>query len=713
MGAIELRLSGGSHIVLRGAEEGAKVAFAAGDGEKQPTFTMTAYNGGPVRPERPALGVPLIVDLASASAPATLPVVLDHDDSQIVGQADSIRITANGIEASGRVTGDWKRPGDPAEKVVTHARNGFSWGVSPFGNIGRLEEVRAGSSVMVNGRTVSGPVYVARSVRLRHLSLLADGADQSASARIAAAAAKENPMDPKFAEWLKARGLDSATLGEATIAALKSDYEASLKAGGGGDQPPKPRLVTGDDPLAFAKAKRDRTQRMNEIAARAGDDYPEAIEVVEGLLAKAQEQNWTVGDFETAVVRETTRHLRARPIDNRPRGSNDDGLIPQEVFEAGICMSGNMSEASLKKNFSQEVLNRAHDRWRGRLGLIDALTIAARRAGWSGDSPSADLQGVLECAFDGGRRRNRDGNDRLMAGGGPSTYDISNIVSNVMNKFLVDHFNAVDRKAFDRISATRNVKDFKQITSVTLTGDITFTEVPASGKLDHGTFADQAYTNQASTYGKMVGVSRKDMINDDLGALTQLARRIGRGGALALLHRFWTVFMDNSAVFTSGRGNYDEGSDTALGHDSLSAGKTLFNKQTDPDGKTLNVPPRVLVVPPELEAMGMRLMKSELLITGADTTLPNVNIHQGTLDLVMARELSNSAYTGYSALAWYLVADPNDLPLIETCYLNGVRQPTVAQAQTQGFLGIFFEAFFDFGCAIQEYRAGQKQKGEA
>jgi hypothetical protein len=76
--------------------------------------------------------------------------------------------------------------------------------------------------------------------------------------------------------------------------------------------------------------------------------------------------------------------------------------------------------------------------------------------------------------------------------------------------------------------------------------------------------------------------------------------------------------------------------------------------------------------------------------------------------------LANSNYTGYSALKWYLLADPQDLPAIEIVFLNGNEQPTVETADADfNTLGIRMRGFHDFGVAKQEYRGGVAMKGEA
>jgi hypothetical protein len=83
-------------------------------------------------------------------------------------------------------------------------------------------------------------------------------------------------------------------------------------------------------------------------------------------------------------------------------------------------------------------------------------------------------------------------------------------------------------------------------------------------------------------------------------------------------------------------------------------------------------------------------------------------------ELLMSRYLSNTSFTGASAKAWYLLADPQDLPVIETAFLNGNEMPTIETIElSQDQLGFGLRAYHDFGAALQEYRGGVKMKGEA
>jgi phage major head subunit gpT-like protein len=238
--------------------------------------------------------------------------------------------------------------------------------------------------------------------------------------------------------------------------------------------------------------------------------------------------------------------------------------------------------------------------------------------------------------------------------------------------------------------------------------------VAPGGEIEHGQLDEQSFTNKADTYGLMLSVDRRDMINDDLGAITTVPRKLGRGAGLKINDIFWTVFLNNASFFVAGNNNFQDGAATALDIDSLSDAEVLFFNQTDPDGKPLGIMPNVLLVPPgEFANAGNIFTSTEQRITDANITFPTNNPHRGKYSPVMSAYLANASYTGSSAVKWYLLANPSDLAVVETCFLNGQQSPTIESADADfNVLGIQMRGYHDFGVALQDFRGGVASKGE-
>jgi hypothetical protein len=286
---------------------------------------------------------------------------------------------------------------------------------------------------------------------------------------------------------------------------------------------------------------------------------------------------------------------------------------------------------------------------------------------------------------------------------------VPNILSNVANKFALEGFYAVDG-AWREISSRRSVSDFKQTTSLRATADLQYKKLAPGGEIQHGEIGERAYTNQAYTYARMIGISREDWINDDTGALAGMSREMGIGAGDAINNVFWTVFLNNSAFFAAGNNNVSTGVPSLT---SLAAADSVFRLQTKPNGRPLGLEPAILLVPTALRITAMGLMTDTMVgTTTANTLMPAQNILAGAYRVVSSPYMSNSAFTGYSAVAWYLLANPSQLSTIEGVFLNGQETPTVEQADFDwNTLGTSMRGYIDFGFAQQEFRAGVRSTG--
>jgi phage major head subunit gpT-like protein len=238
--------------------------------------------------------------------------------------------------------------------------------------------------------------------------------------------------------------------------------------------------------------------------------------------------------------------------------------------------------------------------------------------------------------------------------------------------------------------------------------------VPPGGEIKHGTLSEQAYHNKADTHALMLGITRQDIINDDLGAITAVPRMLGRGSGLKLNDVFWATFLDHAAFFTAGNKNLLTGADTALTIDGLTKAETAFLDQVGPDEKPLGVMAGFILAPTGLGVKADTIFKSpEVRDTSASTKYPVSNPHQGKYQAKVSAYLKNPTYDGASDKAWYLLADPRDLAVIEVAFLNGQESPTIDTSDADfNTLGIQMRGYHDWGVSLQEPRGGVKSAGE-
>ncbi len=654
------------------------VALAAeGDEQAVPRFSMIAYTGEPMRVE--GWRFPVVVDLEGLSIPSQRrPVRFGHSMYQGVGHTERIAVEAGRLIAEGIVSRDTTA----AREVVASGRRGFPWQASIGAQVAQAEFVRNGKSITVNGRTFEGPLYVARRTVLGEISFVDLGADTNTAATIAAQSAPADLRQEKAV-------MDELNDTEVTPAEDKPTPEPTRAAEAGGhgtEANPSASPATGaPTPVTELRAQAlAETKRISAIRRICAGKFPD-------LEERAIAEGWTEEKTELEKLR------ASRP--KAPAIHAVENAMGGQVLEAACMLTAKL--AAVEEQYDEKTLDAASKRFRGGIGLQELLLEAAWANGYTGRN-FRDSRSVLRFAF----------GQNLQAAF--STIDIGGILSNVANKFLLEGFFSVER-TWRNITAVRNVSDFKTVTSYRLIGKDQYEKVAPGGELKHGTLGEQSYTNKADTYGLLLSIDRRDIINDDLGAITTVPRKLGRGSGLKINDVFWSVFMNNAAFFTAGNNNYIEGVDTALGIDAMSLAERTFMDQVDADGKPIGIMPQVLLVPTSLSAMGTMLFKSlEIRDTTASTKYPVANPHAGKFRVEVSRYLSNAQYTGFSDKAWYLLADPADLPVIEVAFLNGQESPTIETAEADfHVLGIQMRGYHDFGVALQEPRGGVKSKGQA
>lgn len=501
-----------------------------------------------------------------------------------------------------------------------------------------------------------------------------------------------------FEMWLQSQGLDPAKLNDQQTAALQMTYRQLFP-----NAPPASAPASGDPPPAAAAAitnlrtgMAQELERINQIRQLCASHPSVTVEVSANgqtqavdLAAHAISQGWTPMQVDNHILRAS--------MPRAPFGIVRNDALNVAVLEASVCRAGGLRD--LETHFQAPVIEQSERMFRSGVGLKHMLVLAAQQNGYHGQGLlgfNTDLEGVLRAAF--------------------STNSIRNVLSNVANKFLMQGYNAVE-STWQMICKKTPVSDFKQISKPRITGDFIFQKVGKSGELKNVSLGDEVFTNQADTYGRFLGIPRKDIINDDLGALSDNPTKMGRGGALAINRDTWTEFLDNSTFFTTENKNYAEGSGTALSSEAIGQAVQLFDDQTDPDGNPMGLEASILLYPTPLEQTALELVRSGTHTTGGGSTKnrqPVNNVWAGLFEPAKSRYMSNSSYTGYSATAWYLLADPEVEPVIEVVLLNGAEAPVIENAEADfQTLGILLRGYFDYGVNKQSHRGGVKMKGAA
>ncbi|MET4309001.1 HK97 family phage prohead protease [Bradyrhizobium sp. RT4b] len=280
-----------------------------------------------------------------------------------------------------------------------------------------------------------------------------------------------------------------------------------------------------------------------------------------------------------------------------------------------------------------------------------------------------------------------------------TTSDYPLLLANVMSKSLRDAYQAAPG-GIRRIAKETQANDFRAKSRIVIDhSGFVLEQVSESAEYPFGSFIDSAETYAIATYGKIFSISRKALVNDDLGGLGDVSRNLGLAAAeferQALVNLLvgaaglGPTMSDNVTLFHATHGNV--GTAGVPSETTLSEARLLMRNQTGPGGGLISVVPRYLIVPSELETAG------EKLITSVQATqTANVNPF-AFLDLIVEPRLTN-------ATRWYIACDPALLPCIEYAYLAGAPGPQTESRSGFEVDGVQTKVRLDYGCGAVEFR---------
>lgn len=258
-----------------------------------------------------------------------------------------------------------------------------------------------------------------------------------------------------------------------------------------------------------------------------------------------------------------------------------------------------------------------------------------------------------------------------------------------------------------RICKESTARDFRSKTIASLGEMPELKKVAQNGEFTHGSMAESAESYRIDTYGRIFGISRQALVNDDLGAFGDLANRYGRAAAefeaqflIALLTSNPTL-ADNVALFHANHGNL-AGVGSAIGVTSLGAARQAMRLQKGLDGKTpVDVTPRYLVVPAAQETVADQYVAA---IQASQAS--NTNPFAGKLEVVVDPRLDT-----VSGTAWYLAADSNLFDTIEYSYLETEQGPIIETRNGFEVDGLEVKVRLDFGAGLLDHRGLYRNPG--
>ena len=448
---------------------------------------------------------------------------------------------------------------------------------------------------------------------------------------------------------------------------------------------------------------------MDQVNKRQAAEEKRAEEMAAAPQADMEAQRAAVAEAEQRAVKAE----RARVEEISAMCRNFD-LSADEYINGGVTVDAARAavmEQLAAKHRPVKVSVTADEGEKFRAAATDGLAL---RAGIGVENPAAgaeDFRGksLLRIAADCLERDGVSGIDHMQDGdlvraAMTGTGAFPGILSNVAHKSMAQSYQTAPT-TFQLWTARGTNTDFKEATRYRLSEADELVKMTESGEFKHAEITEGSVKTAIATYGRSFSITRKAIINDDMGALSRIPALYGaaaRRGINKLVYEILTTnpTIEGAALFHNDHGNLASG---AISVKSLGAAKAMMARQKNIGGKeALNVQPAFLIVPPELEVTAAQLISSVVDPTKANAT-PNPFANR--LTVVSDPELTNTD-------VWYLAAAPGVLPCVEVTYLNGKEQPTMESAVQFDTLGIKWRIYLDFGVNLIDYRGLLKSTGK-
>jgi hypothetical protein len=389
------------------------------------------------------------------------------------------------------------------------------------------------------------------------------------------------------------------------------------------------------------------------------------------------------------------------------RPTVDDYIRNYERAVQDIEEKNDPLQIALNKTFG---LKHQADLVPGPRGLLRVTQGAAYPPG-----PGFHSLGEAYVAFTGDSEFQRVGQPRILQS---STADFPAALANTMNALLLREYAGDSvyrwREIVTDFSSPQNFKP-QQRSRLRYMEDLpdVADDAPYDELVTHG---DEGFSFNVNAKGGLLTLTRRMIVNDDVGAVTRLVAQAARAAGRTLARRAWTTIINNEnylvdslPMFNAAHGG-NLGS-AALSVTALNAARAVIFAQTEP-GSTERLGlsgPWMLVVPVELETVAQAINNCAFV---PGTTDGSGNPWYQKFGPDGERIFTNPFFQ--DANDWCLFDISGNVSILEAAFLMGHQTPEIhvaqdpREGQTFSQDRITYKVRHEYELAIRDFRGSYK-----
>jgi len=288
-----------------------------------------------------------------------------------------------------------------------------------------------------------------------------------------------------------------------------------------------------------------------------------------------------------------------------------------------------------------------------------------------------------------------------------TTSDFSALLAELFNKSLFTLRAAPS--PITQVFRRTSMADFRARHILEVSDGPALEPIGEGGEVTFGTIEGKALASyKLGSYAKGFAISFQTLVNDDIGALSDLSAKITRG-ARAWFETFLVdtiisnpKLSDNKAVFHADHGNL-AGTGTAPSDSAIAAAKLAIRRQVDASGNPIGATPRYILVGAHDEVIVDKLLSTLYPTNSSEAE----TAARGLVPVVEPRfDLRNHN-------AWYVFCSPDEAAVFEYSELQGYQGPRVESRPGWNTLGTEFRVVWHLGAGAIDHRGAYKNPGAA
>jgi ATP-dependent Clp endopeptidase proteolytic subunit ClpP len=291
--------------------------------------------------------------------------------------------------------------------------------------------------------------------------------------------------------------------------------------------------------------------------------------------------------------------------------------------------------------------------------------------------------------------------------------DFPVLLENAMHKVLLASYQ-IQPRTWDRWCKIGSVTDFRPHPRYRYGSLSTLKQLNEAAEFDRVSIPDGMKVSIAADQkGYILTLTRKAIVNDDMGVFLDIAARMGQAAQTTIEVDAYALLAQNAglgptfgaAPFFDNTANKNEVTPAAAPSvASLGEMDAKFSEQKEKEGiDFIDLRPSILLAPKRVATVA-KVINDAKYDPDAANKLERPNSSYGLFDQVIGTpRLTGTRYYGF--------ADPNIAPAFECVFLNGQQEPTIETQDGWSSLGLEWRIFHEFGLGAIDPKAAQTNAG--